>query len=85
MIVLVTSRDGITFRVNTQPRSAPSDRAYAAARFAAELEQHGDFHRVNSLDDLVEPGETIVIDEVAPFRTKPALTLIRGGRYHDPR
>lgn len=71
--LLVTSRDGAVFRVNTDPRSALADQRYAAAQTAEALERHGAFHRVRSLDDIVEP-------ETAPSRPRPQLTLIRGGK-----
>jgi hypothetical protein len=71
--VLVTSRDGIVFRVETDRRAAAFEAMYAGSRDADALEQHGDFVRVRSLDDLVAP-------EPPPPRPRPRLVLIQGGK-----
>ena len=78
--LLVTSSDGIVFRVETTAQAAIFERRYAMRTPAAQLEQHGDFVRVRSMDDLVAPGEWIVIEEITPFRPRPQLRLIQGGR-----
>jgi hypothetical protein len=69
------------FRVETEPRAASFERAYAAREPAAQLERHPEFVRVRSLDDLVAPA-VIVLDDIVPppVRTVPRLTLIQGGK-----
>jgi hypothetical protein len=78
--LLVTSSDGIIFRVETTPRAAVFERMYAARETAAQLEQHGDFVRVRSMDDLVAPEISVTFDEITPLRPRPQLRLIPGGK-----
>lgn len=73
--LLVTSKDGIVFRIETSAKAAPFERAYAARATAAELAQHEEFSRVRSLDDLVAPE---FVFTAAPSR--PQLRLIQGGK-----
>lgn len=77
--VLVTSRDQIIFRVESNARNAPFERTYAARTMAVELEQQTDFARVRSLDDLVPHGPSVT-DLPEPPPARPQLRLIQGGR-----
>jgi hypothetical protein len=85
--ILVTSKDGVGFsvsfysRTEAQARAAErAEAAFAATRLACQLDGFGDYHRViKSMDDLT--GLPFVYNPVTPKPvTRPALTLIKGGK-----
>jgi hypothetical protein len=89
--VIVTSRDGIQFRVVLHARTDGQmnaaiavEQKWAGARSAAELESfHGDFTRIKSLDDLIAPDPPRVSMYATHMpgapKAGPKLTLIQGG------
>jgi hypothetical protein len=86
---LVISKDGVTFAVNSDPRSVAFDQAFAKSKTAAELVAHGDFTQVKSLDDLFteeEAAPEFVFEAPkvprisGPLEKRAALRLIKGGK-----
>jgi hypothetical protein len=77
---IVKSREGIEFVVESEPRTAPFDIAFAKARPAAELRLHGDFIETHDIDleALVAPDPQPRI--VGPLERRAAFKLIKGGK-----
>lgn len=78
---IVKSREGIEFVVESEPRTAPFDIAFAKARPASELELHGDFQRVSSSRALVAPEFVFQAPRiVGPLERRAAFRVIKGGK-----
>ena len=74
---IVKSREGVEFVVESEPRTAPFDVAFAKARPAAELALHGDFVRVGeAAPEFVFEAPRIV----GPLERRAAFTVIKGGK-----
>jgi hypothetical protein len=78
---IVKSREGVLFVVESEQRTVPYDIAFAQARPAAELRQHGDF---TELHDIGQISATVVADKtpriVGPQERRAAFRLIKGGK-----
>jgi hypothetical protein len=88
--VIVTSSDGIQFRVLLHARTdaqlnyaIKNELRFAAARTAEQLASfNGDFVRIDSLDDVcveIAPEDTLFAGAVHNARVGPLLTVIDGG------
>jgi hypothetical protein len=77
---IVKSREGIEFAVESDRRTVTFDIAFAAARPAAELRQHGDFFELHNIDlaRLVSEDPTPRI--VGPLERRAAFRVIPGGK-----
>lgn len=80
---IVKSREGVEFVVESEPRTAPFDIAFAQARPAAELELHGDFQRVSGGREVSLISPEFVFEApriVGPLERRAAFKVIKGGK-----
>lgn len=80
--VIVTSKDGHQFLVETMDSAVAYERHYAKQHTAAELEKHGDFTRLHDLGEVIlSEAEYVEAPRIAsPAERRAAFRVIKGGK-----